>query len=410
MRIFKREKYLRRIRGFYKSDDIIKVITGVRRCGKSTLMQMIASEIKASGVKEENLIFLDLDKKEYRKIRTADQLEQLIDNACANKRGRKYLFIDEIQNVKDFEELINAYRNDGGYSIFITGSNSYLLSGELATKLTGRYMEFEMMPLSFDEYLQMKAFYGKPVSASLDAELRSYILESGFPRTIFLDSMQDKRAYLTALVNEIFEKDIRRRLKIRNMEAFEKVRHFIINNFGAMTSIKKLASLLRSDGLTISRATTAAYLQALKNAKIIYECPRFDMKSKKSLSGEKKYYLSDLGFYYAANTDNRINYGPVLENIIFAYAKSLDYSISIGRIGSLECDFILRNSEMDYIYVQSSYTILASRETEDREYRPLESVRDNYRKYVFTTDTLLQKRNGIIHANLLEFIRDGKAF
>ena len=134
------------------------------------------------------------------------------------------------------------------------------------------------------------------------------------------------------------------------------------------------------------------------------------MKSKKSLSGEKKYYLADLGFYYAANTDNSINYGPVMENIIFSYAKSLDYSISVGRIGRLECDFILRNSEMEYIYAQAAYTILASIETEDREYRPLESVKDNYRKYVFTTDSLLQKRNGIIHANIMEFIRDGKRF
>ena len=410
MAIFKREKYLRRIRGFYKADDIIKVITGVRRCGKSTLMQMIASEINSAGVKEDHIIFLDLDKKEHLKIKTPAQLEQLIDNACAHKRGRKYLFIDEIQNVNGFEELINAYRNESGYSIFITGSNSYLLSGELATKLTGRYMEFEMLPLTFDEYMQMKAFCGKKVSENLNEELRSYILESGFPRTIFLDDIQDKRAYLRAIVNEIFEKDIRRRVKIRNREAFEKTRNFVINNFGATMSIKKLSSLLRSDGLPISRATVAAYIQALKDAKILYECPRFDMKSKKSLSGEKKYYLADIGFYYAANTDNRINYGPVLENIIFSYAKSLDYSISVGRIGRLECDFILRNSEMEYIYAQATYTILASTETEDREYRPLESVKDNYRKYVFTTDSLLQKRNGIIHANIMEFIRDGKRF
>lgn len=285
MAIFKREKYLRRIRGFYKADDIIKVITGVRRCGKSTLMQMIASEIKSSGIKEDHIIFLDLDKKEHLKIKTPAQLEQLIDNSCAHKRGRKYLFIDKIQNVNGFEELINAYRNEGGYSIFITGSNSYLLSGELATKLTGRYMEFEMLPLTFDEYMQMKAFCGKKVSENLNEELRSYILESGFPRTIFLDDIQDKRAYLRAIVNEIFEKDIRRRVKIRNREAFEKTRDFVINNFGATMSIKKLSSLLRSDGLPISRATVAAYIQALKDAKILYECPRFDMKSKKSLSG-----------------------------------------------------------------------------------------------------------------------------
>ena len=152
------------------------------------------------------------------------------------------------------------------------------------------------------------------------------------------------------------------------------------------------------------------YVKTLVDAKILYECPRFDLKSKKSLAGDKKYYLSDLGFFFAKNTDNRINYGPVLENIIFVYARSRDYSVSVGRIGKLECNFILRDTSLSYSYVQVAYTIADSKETEDREYRSPEAVKDNYPKYVMTTDYLLQNRNGIAHVNLIDFINNRKAF
>ena len=212
MKLFKRENYLKKIRGFYHAADIIKVITGVRRCGKSTLMQIIAEELQAEGVKDEQILFLNLDKRGYRKVKTADQLDDLI-ASFPKAKGMTYLFVDEIQNVADFEEVINGYREEGDYSIFITGSNSYLLSGELATKLTGRYMEVEMFPLTFDEYLEMKAFYGKPVDPNPAAELNKFILEGGFPRAILIDSLADKRSYTESVVAEIFEKDIRKRAK-----------------------------------------------------------------------------------------------------------------------------------------------------------------------------------------------------
>lgn len=162
--------------------------------------------------------------------------------------------------------------------------------------------------------------------------------------------------------------------------------------------------------MAISRQTVTRYIKTLVDAKILYECKRFDMKSKRALSGEQKYYVADLSFYYAMNTDNRINYGPALENIVYLYARSLDYAVSVGRIGKLECDFILRDGNMDYSYVQVAYKMLQSKDTEDREYRPLESIRDNYKKYVMTTDYMLQKRNGILHVNLMDFIGDGKRF
>ena len=410
MNLYKREKYLKKIRPFYSEEDLIKVITGVRRCGKSSIMETICDELKQTmGVKDEQIIYIDLDSRKNRNIKTADALEALIDNHTTTKE-KIYLFIDEIQNVDSFEEVINGYRTDGGYSIFITGSNSYLLSGELSTKLTGRYIEFELYTLSFDEYLEMKRFYNKDINPNTIVELNNYILEGGFPRTIQFDDLQVKRTYTESVVREIFEKDIRKRVKIRNREAFESVEHFIINNFGATTSVSGLQESLEKNGMKISRATLSNYIKILVDAKILYECSRFDMKSKKSFSGEKKYYVSDLSFYFSLNKDNKINYGPVLENIVYFYAKSQDYSISVGRIGKLECDFILRDHKMNYAYVQVAYTIALSKKAEDREYKSLESIRDNYPKYVMTTDYLLQNRNGIKHVNLIDFIISNSTF
>ncbi len=409
MNWYPRENYLKKIRDFYHETDIIKVITGVRRCGKSCIMETIASELKESGILTDRLYFFDLDSKAYHKILKAEQLEALLESIPPVSET-KYLFIDEIQNVKGFEIILNSLRRTNEWSIFITGSNSYLLSGELMTKLTGRYIEFEMFPLSFEEYEGIKEFYGKAIASDRQEELQNYILEGGFPRTIQIDSISAKRRYVQSVIDEIFEKDIRRRLKIRNKNTFETVQKYIINNFGATTSLKSLKKAIEQSGTAISEATIARYIKALLDSKILCECPRFDMKSKKSLSGEKKYYLADTAFYFAQNTDNRINFGPVLENITYIYARSHDYSVSVGRVGKLECDFILRNDEMRYSYIQVAYTIALSKETEDREYRPLEAIKDNYPKYVVTADSILQQRNGIEHINLVDFMRNGKAF
>ena len=399
--LFKREKYLKKIRPFYYADDIIKVITGVRRSGKSSLMEMIVDEIKESGIEDDSIIYIDLDKRENRKIKTPDQLEALIESKI-KKEGLKFLFLDEVQNVTGFVEVLNGFRTDGGFSIFITGSNSYLLSG--------RYLEFEMFTLSFEEYVEMKKFYGKPVNPNLSIELNQYILEGGFPRTVLIDDDSAKRTYVSGVVNEIFEKDIKKRNKVRDKATFEVIRNFVINNFGATFSIKSLTEALEKKGNRVTRATATRYINTLVEAKVLYECDRFDLKSKKALAGEKKYYLGDLSFYFSQNTDNSINFGPVLENIVYIYSRSLDYSVSVGRIGKLECDFILRDRENNYSYVQVAYTIMQSRETEDREYKVLESIRDNYAKYVATTDYMLQKRNGIKHVNLMEFMTSESLF
>lgn len=409
MKLYHREKYLKKIRPFYHEEDIVKVITGLRRCGKSSLMATIREELIAGGVSQDDIVFLDLDKRGYRSIKTTDQLEKLIDSFPKGK-GITYLFVDEIQNVRNFEELLNGYRTDGGYSIFITGSNSYLLSGEMVTKLTGRYIEWEIFTLSFDEVEEMKKFYDLPIKESVDEELEDYILNGAFPRALFLNGVEEKRTYVSSVVNEIIGKDVYKRGKVRNRESFLAFMNFLIGNFGSTISTNNIVERMKKEGLSLSKATARRYIELLKNAKIIYECPRFDLKSKKSLSNEKKYYLGDLGFYFALRTDNRINYGPVLENLVYLYAKGLNYSVSVGRIGKTEVDFLLRDTNRSYSYIQVTYTIFVDQSTEDREYRPLEAIKDNYPKYLLSLDKFTQQRNGILHYNLIKFMENQQKF
>ncbi|MDY6307557.1 MAG: ATP-binding protein [Oribacterium sp.] len=408
MKLFRRENYLKKIRGFYHDTGIIKVITGVRRCGKSCLMETIAEELKESDISPANIIYLNLDKRGYRGIKTPDQLDALIEEKSIAD-GVKYLFIDEVQNVDGFEEVINGFREEDDYSIFITGSNSYLLSGELATKLTGRYLEFELYTLSFEEYLEMKKFLGKTVLPDLTSEFDNYILEGGFPKALQYEGA-DKQAYIKGVIDEIFKKDIKKRVKIRKVSVFEIVQRYIINNYGATMSLTNILDDLHKNGCPIKRETLNRYIKILEEAKIIYPCYRFDLKSRKSISGEQKYYLADLGFYFALNTDKRINYGPALENIVYIYAKSKGYEVSVGRIGKLECDFILSKDNFDFAYVQVCMTIMNDINTEDREYKPLESIRDNYPKYLLTRNDLIQHRGGIAHYNIAPFMKENRTF
>ena len=418
-KLYKRELYLSKIRPFYKDEDMIKVLTGVRRCGKSSIMQLICNELIENNVSKSNIVYINLDKRPYKGIKTQDQLEKVIDEIFICVEGTKYLFIDEIQNVIDFEESINAYREEGDYSIFITGSNSYMLSGELATKLTGRYIEFKIGTLSFYEYIEMKKFFNIETDILLDVEFVKYILEGGFPLAIKYENIETKRIYVKSVINEIFEKDIKNSKKVRDKSLFNQIQTYIINNFGSTTSIEGLCNYLEKiNRHKPSKHTVYNYLSVLENAKIISKCSRFDLKSKKSLTGEEKYYLTDLSFYFATNTDNRINYGPVLENIIYNYAILNGYSVSIGKIGKLEVDFIVRNIiNNNYAYIQVAKTIdngivndKGIPVTEEREYRPLESIKDNYPKYVLTLDYLLQQRNGIKHESIIHFLLEKKIF
>lgn len=415
-RLYKREKYLRKIRGFYDATDIIKVITGLRRCGKSSIMRLIAEELLDKGTPSENLIFISLDSKEYKRIKKPEELEKAIDELSKGISGIKYLFIDEIQKVKGFEEIVNAYREEGDYSIFLTGSNSYLLSGELSTYLTGRYIEFEVGTLTFDEYLGMKKFYGIEIEDNR-TEFNKFIREGGLPRNVLFPDILDKQAYTRSVIQEIFEKDIKRNRKIKKPDLFNTIQTYIINNFGSKTSIKSLCEYLsKTRQEKIKKDVVYRYLSILENAKIISKCKRFDLKSKKSLNGEEKYYLSDLSLYFATNVDGRVNYGPVLENLVYNYSKNKGYQISVGKIGNLEVDFILRKSFDSYFYAQVAMTIYGQEDengidkTEEREYASLTKIADNYPKYVLSMDSLIQSRNGIIHKCLIDFMAEDSDF
>ena len=400
MKLYPREQYLRKIRPFY-DDDLIKVVTGVRRCGKSCLMASIVEELRKRGVADKDVIYLDLDKRGNRSIKTPDQLEAAIESRLIDD-DFKYLFIDEVQNVKGFEEVVNAFNTDGGFSIFITGSNSYLLSGELATKLTGRYVEFEMFTLSFSEYLDMKAFLGKEIRDAR-IEFDDYLRYGGFPRSLEYDDSEAKARYIEDVVNQIIEKDIKTRRKIRNVATFERVMTYVINNFGAPTSLTNLVHYFNDvERIPVQRRTIAAYIEVLVEAKILCRCSRFDLKSRKSLRGEEKYYLADPGIYFARNVDVRLNYGPSLENALYLYLRSQGYKLSVGRIGKLECDFIARKRN-EYAYIQVSMSI-ADRNVEEREYRPFGYIRDGYPRYLFTLDPLLQEREGVHHLNMIHFM------
>ena len=405
-KIYKREDYLKKVRGFYK-DDMIKVISGIRRCGKSFFLKSIIQELLENGVQEKDIIYIELDKKEYKNIKTPKQLEKVIDKQIVDN-DFKYLFIDEIQNVKGFEPLINSYREDGNISIFITGSNSYLLSGELITKLTGRYIEIEMMTLSFYEYVDMKRFLNKSVNSNIYLEFEEYIRNGGFPKSLFYDNYEEKITYTSSVINQIFEKDIKTSNRINDKSLFERIEKFVINNFGAVISIKNIYNYLRKEArINVDRRTIKRYLDILEKAKIIYPCELFDIKSKSVLKDEKKYYLADLSIYYTLNTDNRINYGPVLENVMYSYLKSKNYKLSVGYIGNLECDFIARANYDDYYYIQVSKDI-SNKETEEREYRPFYKIKEQYPRYLFTMDLLLQKRDGVKHENIVDFIYNNK--
>ena len=414
--LYPREKYLRVLRKFYDDEGIIKVLTGIRRCGKSSLLKLAISELIRDGVPLSNIVYINLDSKPYKGIRTTGKLEKAIDEEMSfAKEGRIYLFIDEVQNVKGYETLINSYREDGGVSIFITGSNSYLLSGQLITKLTGRYIEIEVLTLTFDEYVSMKSFLG--ISPSEDEFVR-YIHDGGFPLSLTFEDDEKRSIYIRSIIDEIFEKDIRKNKRIRNRALFEEIQTYIINNFGSKTSVSSLSDYLsKTRQEKVKRETVYRYLQVMEDAKLLSRCKRFDLKSRKSINGKEKYYLNDLGIYFARNVDNRINYGPCLENLVFLYAKSLGYQIAVGEIGGLECDFIIRGSDNQYAYVQVCRTIDndnlgpdGKNLTEEREYAPLESLSDGYPKYLLSMDRLLQRRSGVKHKNIEAFFLNNESF
>lgn len=402
--VYPREKYLQRIRPFYNS-DIIKVITGIRRCGKSFLMRAIINELLLSGIDPAQIIYVPLDRRGFKHISTPEQLEEKIDSMI-EREDFNYLIIDEVQNVKGFESVVHAYQEEG-YSVFLTGSNSYLLSDEITTKLTGRYLSFETFPLDFDEYLKMKEFFHQSISADMRIEFDEFILNGGFPKALEFPNVSDRQFYTREIIHEIFEKDVKSRRRVSNPALFERIQSFLINNYASPFSLGNLIDTLEKEGIKTKPQTVQKYINYLKEAKIIYECNRFDLKSKRALRRDQKYYLADLSLYFAANVDNRLSYGPSLENIVYIYLLSNNYQVSIGKIGELECDFIVRNIEQQYAYIQVVYSLQAGDEKhtaqlQEREYRPFRKIRDGYPRYIISLDNFCDQREGVHHINAID--------
>lgn len=402
--VYPREKYLNRIRPFYDS-DIIKVITGIRRCGKSFILRSIMNELLERGIEEKQIIYIPLDRRGYKNIKTPEELELKIESMLG-KEDKYYLFIDEVQNVFGFESVVHAYAEEG-YSIFITGSNSYLLSDEISTKLTGRYLNFETFTLDFSEYLDMKSFFKKDINQDLYLEFEEYVVNGGFPKTLEFDDIPTRQTYTRGIISEIFEKDVKTRKKIRNVPVYERVQAFLLNNYSAPFSLNNLLKCLEMEGYKTKATTVRGYIEELKKAKIIYECNRFDLKSKTAIKRDQKYYLSDMAIYFAMNTDNRLSFGPSLENIVYLYLASHDYQISIGKIGKLECDFIVRKRNGDYAYIQVAYTlqgedIKATERIKEREYRPFREIRDGYPRYIISLDKFRDQQEGVHHINAID--------
>ena len=402
--VYPREKYLTRIRPFYES-DIIKVITGIRRCGKSFILKGIINELYQKGVKESQIIYIPLDKRGFKNIKLPEQLEEKIEEMIEGD-GFHYLFIDEVQNVIGFESVVQAYVEEG-YSVFLTGSNSYLLSDEISTKLTGRYLKFETYTLDFCEYLDMKKYYDLKIDSDMDVEFNEYILNGGFPKTLEFPDVNTRQTYTRGIIEEIFEKDVKTRKRISNISVYERVQSFLLNNYSAPFSITNLLECLKNEGFSTKPSTVRGYIEDLKKAKIVYECNRFDLKSKKALQRDQKFYLADMAIYFAMNTDNRFSFGPSLENIVYLYLASHDYQISIGKIGKLECDFIVRDKKRNYAYVQVAYTLhgedeKATERIKEREYRPFRYIRDGYPRYIISLDKYRDQQEGVHHINAID--------
>jgi len=402
--VYPREKYIKKLRPFYSS-DIVKVITGIRRCGKSFILKGIINELLNTGVIDSQIIYIPLDKRGFKNIKTVEQLEERIESLLGDEE-QYYIFIDEVQNVSGFESVVHAYAEEG-YSVFLTGSNSYLLSDEISTKLTGRYLNFETYPLDYAEYIEMKKYFGKSINSDMDLEFNEYILNGGFPKTLEFDDIQTRQVYTRGIISEIFEKDVKTRKRISNVPVYERVQSFLLNNYSAPFSLASLLECLEKEGYKTKANTVRGYIEDLVKAKIIYECNRFDLKSKKAIKREQKYYLSDMAIYFSMNTDNRLSFGPSLENVVYLYLASQDYQISIGRIGKLECDFIVRKQNGEYAYIQVAYSLQggdekSTQKIKEREYRPFREIKDGYPRYIISLDKYRDQQEGVHHINAID--------
>lgn len=398
--MIKRETYMRRIRPFIGS-ELVKVMTGIRRCGKSVMLELIKEELKNSGVPEANIISINFEDMRYASLLTAKALHDEIIMRAQNISGKVYLFFDEIQEVADWEKCINSFRVEFDCDIYITGSNAKLLSGELATNLGGRYVEFTIYPFSFSEFTELYKgiFPGAPPQECF----QKYLLFGGMPYLANLRYAEEPcRQYLTDVFNSVQLKDIVKRNKIRDVDLLERILSYIIANVGTTFSATSISKFFKSEKRNVAPETILNYIRHCTDAYLFYPVKRQDLQGKQILASSEKYYIADHGVREAVFGGNMRDINLILENIVFMELLRRGYNVTVGKTGNLEIDFIAEKHG-EKIYVQVCY-LLASPETIAREFGVYDNVNDNFPKYVVSLDEFDMSRNGIKHCNIRNFL------
>ena len=393
-----REKYLSKIRPFY-DQDLIKVIMGIRRCGKSVTLMQIIDELKEKGIQESQIIYINFEYEDYAFIKTDTDLHEFITEKIVNKE-KYYLFFDEIQNVKGWEKAINSFKASKNVSIFITGSNSDLLSGELATHLAGRYVSFKIYPFTFKEVCQLKNITDKN---DLEEAFNDYITWGGLPQKFMLTDEMQIKTYLSDIYNSIIVKDIIERFNIKDLDLFNRIVEYIVTTPSQNFSAESLSNyFVNNDNREVSKATLYNYLEYMTKAMMINKVDRYDVRGKRILTGKYKYYLTDLGIGQVMNIGKRPQLGAYLENIVYNELVSRGYNVKVGNLEKAEIDFIATRFK-EKIYIQVAY-ILADDKVIDREFGAYKGIGDNYPKYVLTMDKFDFSQDGIIHKNVIDWL------
>ena len=397
--MIKRKFYLEKIVKLIDTEDI-KVITGVRRCGKTVLLKQIIDELENRGIASENIIYMSFESSKYKNIRNDNDLDKFIFSKTNNLNGKIYLLFDEIQKVKNWEVSLNSYRVDLECDIYITGSNSQLLSGELATLISGRYISINMLPFSFKELIQ----YYDEMHENID-EIKlfeQYLSYGGFPGLLNYEN-EEKEKYLYDLYSTIVLNDILYKNKVKDLDLLERLMEFMISNIGQLFSANSISKYIKNENRKTTPHTIINYMDYARNAFIFYQIKRENIKQKRKLLISDKYYLVDSGFYFIFNGSTQRNWGQLLENIVFLELIRQGYSITIGKIQDLEVDFVCRKANQ-IKYIQVSQSIL-DENTRKREFKSLEKISDSYPKYVISMDSFDFSANGIIHLNIIDFLK-----
>lgn len=398
--MIKRESYMARIRPFIDG-DLIKVLTGIRRSGKSVMLELIKDELRARGVTEEQLVAFNFEDMRNAQLCTAEALHDELVRRAASIKGKIYFFFDEIQEVERWERCVNSLRVEMDCDIYITGSNAKLLSGELATYLAGRYVEFIIYPFSFSEFL---ALYH---SVEPDADTRTcfdlYLTFGGMPYLANLRFDETAcRQYLRDLFNSVELKDIVKRNNVRDVDMLERIIAYVTANIGTTFSSTAISKYLKNEGRRVSPETVLNYLKACSDAFLFYQVRRQDLQGKKILTVNEKYYVADHGIREAVVGGNMRDINLLLENIVFMEALRRGYSVTVGKVGEREIDFVCERHR-EKCYIQVTY-LLAVEETVQQEFGVYEHVQDNFPKYVVSLDEFDMSRNGVRHYNIRDFL------